>query len=291
MSAQDFLHASQSRIQDWLESFLQRQNPLSADLTAAMNHAVLNGGKRVRPTLVYGAALACGGTLAAADAAAGAVELVHCYSLVHDDLPCMDDDDLRRGVPTCHKVYGEATALLAGDTLQTLAFVALSEGGLEPALTVSQMQRLAVASADMAVGQGLDLAAEGQSLSLQELETVHRHKTGALIRASVFLGAMAAGCRDEAVLAALETYADRLGLAFQVHDDVLDVIGDTSKLGKKAGADAEHDKATYPAIMGLDAARAFATQLHDEAVAAIALLGCQANALRWLADFLVARDH
>ncbi len=291
MSAHQFLAASQARIQPWLENFLDRQNPLSASLSSAMRHAVLNGGKRVRPTLAYGAALACGGTLDAADAAAGAVELVHCYSLVHDDLPCMDDDDLRRGVPTCHKVYGEATALLAGDTLQTLAFVALAEGRVPAAALVRQIGRLAAASADMAVGQALDLAAEGRRLSLPELETVHRHKTGALIRASVFLGAMTADCRDDALLAALETYADRLGLAFQVHDDVLDVVGDTRKLGKKAGADAEHDKATYPALLGLDAARALAGRLHDEAVSAVAPWGDRALELRQLADFLVARDH
>jgi geranylgeranyl pyrophosphate synthase len=291
MSAHQFLAASQARIQPWLENFLDRQNPLSASLSSAMRHAVLNGGKRVRPTLAYGAALACGGTLDAADAAAGAVELVHCYSLVHDDLPCMDDDDLRRGVPTCHKVYGEATALLAGDTLQTLAFVALAEGRVPAAALVRQIGRLAAASADMAVGQALDLAAEGRRLSLPELETVHRHKTGALIRASVFLGAMTADCRDDALLAALEIYADRLGLAFQVHDDVLDVVGDTRKLGKKAGADAEHDKATYPALLGLDAARALAGRLHDEAVSAVAPWGDRALELRQLADFLVARDH
>ena len=203
----------------------------------------------------------------------------------------MDDDDLRRGVPTCHKVYGEATALLAGDTLQTLAFVALAEGRVPAAALVRQIGRLAAASADMAVGQALDLAAEGRRLSLPELETVHRHKTGALIRASVFLGAMTADCRDDALLAALETYADRLGLAFQVHDDVLDVVGDTRKLGKKAGADAEHDKATYPALLGLDAARALAGRLHDEAVSAVAPWGDRALELRQLADFLVARDH
>lgn len=286
-----FLQDSQARIQPWLQDFLCRQNGLAADLSAAMRHAVLNGGKRVRPTLAYGASLACGGRLEDADAAAAAVELVHCYSLVHDDLPCMDDDDLRRGVPTCHKVYGEATALLAGDTLQTLAFVALTEGAPPAERLARQVRRLAVASADMAVGQALDLAAEGRDLSLDELETVHRHKTGALIRAAVFMGATAAGCTAEPALAALETYADRLGLAFQVHDDILDVIGDTAKLGKKAGADAEHAKATYPAIIGLDRARSLAATLHDEAVSALAPLGPDAEPLRLLAGFLVNRDH
>ncbi|HEX5277748.1 MAG TPA: farnesyl diphosphate synthase [Fluviicoccus sp.] len=291
MSADNFLTVSQQRIQAWLERFLAEQNTLSAPLSAAMRYAVLSGGKRVRPTLAYAACLACGGSLAQADAAAGAVELVHCYSLVHDDLPCMDDDDLRRGVPTCHKVYGEATALLAGDTLQTLAFVALTSGAVPDGALARQVRRLAVASADMAVGQALDLAGEGRQLSLPELETIHRHKTGALIRASVYLGATAAGCSDTAVLDALETFADRLGLAFQVHDDVLDVIGDTRKLGKKAGADAEHEKATYPALLGLEAAQTLAARLHDEAVAALSPLGERADALRDLADFLVDRDH
>lgn len=290
-SANHFLHECQQRIQPWLEHFLSQQNDLAQNLSAAMRYAVLNGGKRVRPALAYGACLACGGTLAAADAAAGAVELVHCYSLVHDDLPCMDDDDLRRGVPTCHKAFNEATALLAGDTLQALAFIALTGSPLTADQQIRQVQKLSLASANMAVGQALDLAGEGQNLSLAELEQVHRHKTGALIRASVLMGAIAAGCSDETTLQALETFANKLGLAFQVHDDVLDIIGDTQKLGKQAGADAEHAKSTYPALLGLEAAQALATQLHDEAVAALTPLGCRTNALIWLADFLVARDH
>lgn len=290
-SSNNFLNDCQQRIQPWLAHFLEQQNGLASHLSASMRYAVLNGGKRVRPALVYGACLACSGTLEAADAAAGAVELVHCYSLVHDDLPCMDDDDLRRGVPTCHKAFDEATALLAGDTLQALAFVALTNSSLTASQQIRQVQKLAVASANMAVGQALDLAGEGQDLSLNELEQIHRHKTGALIRASVLMGAIAAGCDDEKTLDALETFANKLGLAFQVHDDVLDVIGDTTKLGKQAGADAEHDKATYPALLGLTAAQALATQLHDEAVAALSPLGCRTNVLIWLADFLVARDH
>ena len=282
----NFLSDCQQRIQPWLDDFLQQQNGLASHLSAAMRYAVLNGGKRVRPALAYASCLACGGTLADADSAAGAVELVHCYSLVHDDLPCMDDDDLRRGLPTCHKAFDEATALLAGDTLQALAFVALTSSHLDSSHISRQVQRLALASANMAVGQALDLAGEGQQLSLAELEQIHKHKTGALIRASVLMGAIAAGCDDETTLNALDLYAAKLGLAFQVHDDILDVIGDTQKLGKQAGADAEHDKATYPALLGLTEA-----QLHDEAVFALKPLGCRTNALIWLADFLVARDH
>ena len=287
----NFLSDCQQRIQPWLDDFLQQQNGLASHLSAAMRYAVLNGGKRVRPALAYASCLACGGTLADADSAAGAVELVHCYSLVHDDLPCMDDDDLRRGLPTCHKAFDEATALLAGDTLQALAFVALTSSHLDSSQISRQVQKLALASANMAVGQALDLAGEGQQLSLAELEQIHKHKTGALIRASVLMGAIAAGCDDETTLNALDLYAAKLGLAFQVHDDILDVIGDTQKLGKQAGADAEHDKATYPALLGLTEAQSLAAQLHDEAVFALRPLGCRTNALIWLADFLVARDH
>ncbi|PTQ91195.1 polyprenyl synthetase family protein [Agitococcus lubricus] len=286
-----FLHDCQMRIQPWLEQFLAAQNGLAKPLSAAMRYAVLNGGKRIRPALAYAACVACGGHINDANSAAGAVELVHCYSLVHDDLPCMDDDDLRRGVPTCHKAFDEATALLAGDTLQALAFVALACSHLDDTIKTRQVQQLALASANMAVGQALDLAGEGKQLSLHELEAIHRHKTGALIRASVLMGASAAGCTDEQTLASLENFADKLGLAFQVHDDVLDVIGDTQKLGKHAGADAEHAKATYPALLGLQTAQQLAVQLHDDAISAIKHLGCRANALIWLADFLVARDH
>lgn len=287
----NFLSDCQQRIQPWLDDFLQQQNGLASHLSAAMRYAVLNGGKRVRPALAYASCLACGGTFADADSAAGAVELVHCYSLVHDDLPCMDDDDLRRGLPTCHKAFDEATALLAGDTLQALAFVALTSSHLDSSQISRQVQKLALASANMAVGQALDLAGEGQQLSLAELEQIHKHKTGALIRASVLMGAIAAGCDDETTLNSLDLYATKLGLAFQVHDDILDVIGDTEKLGKQAGADAEHDKATYPALLGLTEAQSLAAQLHDEAVFALKPLGCRTNALIWLADFLVARDH
>ncbi|MDP2226343.1 MAG: polyprenyl synthetase family protein [Moraxellaceae bacterium] len=290
MKTPELLAATQARMPQALESFLSRQNPLAAPLSAAMRHAVMNGGKRVRPALVFGAALAAGASGAQALPAALAVELIHCYSLVHDDLPCMDNDDLRRGQPTCHKVYGEATALLAGDTLQALAFLSLTDSPLAPAVQAAQLAKLAHAAADMAVGQALDLAGEGCALDLAALERVHRHKTGALIRASVALGAMA-GTADESLRQALDTYADCLGLAFQVHDDVLDVIGDTQKIGKTAGKDEAVAKSTYPALLGLEAAQALAVRLHDEAVAALAPLGAVADPLRELADFLVTRDH
>lgn len=284
------LNTAQTRIPFALERFLSAQNPEARRLSAAMRHAVMNGGKRVRPALVYGAAQALGATLEQAEPAALAVELIHCYSLVHDDLPCMDDDDLRRGQPTCHKAFDEATALLAGDALQTLAFLALGQSPLNPVQIAAQMTVLSTASVDMAVGQALDIEAEGQLLDLAALERIHRHKTGALIRASVGMGAIAGGA-DASVCAALDTYADRLGLAFQVHDDVLDVIGDTRKTGKRAGADIARAKSTYPALLGLEAAQALAIRLHDEAVAALAPLGKAAAPLHTLADFLVARDH
>ena len=284
------LQVAQADMPGLLDAFLAARNPLAARLSEAMRYAVMNGGKRVRPALAFGAAQAVGGDARQAASAAVAVELVHCYSLVHDDLPCMDDDDLRRGVPTCHKAFDEATALLAGDTLQALAFLALAEGGLAATDTAEQLRVLATAAADMAVGQALDLAGEGQSLDLAALERIHRHKTGALIRASVALGAIAGGA-DAVARRALDTFADRLGLAFQVHDDVLDVIGDPLRIGKKAGADAALSKSTYPALLGLAEAQALAIRLHDEAVAALAPLGVAADPLRELADFLVARDH
>jgi geranylgeranyl pyrophosphate synthase len=284
------LALAQARLPAALEQFLVHHNVPAERLAAAVRYAAMNGGKRVRPALAYGAALACGATPEQAEPAALAVELIHCYSLVHDDLPCMDDDDLRRGLPTCHKAFDEATALLAGDTLQSLAFVALAASPLPPAQVAAQLATLARAATDMAAGQALDLAAEGQRLDQAALEQVHRHKTGALIRAAVALGALAAGA-DAAQRAALDHFADRLGLAFQVHDDVLDVIGDTQKIGKTAGSDIARDKSTYPALLGLEAAQALAVQLHDEAVAALAPLGEAARPLAALADFLVARDH
>lgn len=293
MSSSDncpLLAMAQARIPQALQDFLKQQNPSAARLSQAMLYAATNGGKRVRPALAYGAAQALGATATAAEPAAIAVELIHCYSLVHDDLPCMDDDDLRRGKATTHKAFDEATALLAGDTLQALAFLSLHESPLDSARIREQIRVLSHAAVDMAVGQALDIEAEGRQLDLAALEHVHRHKTGALIRASVAMGAIAAGA-TAAQLAALDVYADKLGLAFQVHDDVLDVIGDTAKIGKRAGSDIARDKSTYPALLGLEAAQALAVHLHDEAIAALAPLGAAAQPLRELADFLVDRDH
>lgn len=284
------LRASQARFTDQFGLFLAQQNALDERLIAAIHYAMQNGGKRVRPALAWGACLAVGGDWPQADSAALAVECIHGYSLVHDDLPCMDDDDLRRGQPTCHRQFDEATALLAGDALQALAFRALANAELSAHTKAAQTALLATAAFDMVVGQQLDLAAEGQHLALQPLETVHRHKTGALIRSAVALGAHAGQANAEQ-FAALDRYADRLGLAFQVHDDILDVIGDTAVLGKTAGADQRHEKSTYPALLGLDAAQTLATQLTQEALDALLPLGVSANPLRELARFLLARDH
>lgn len=293
------LTQAQTRFAPLLQRFLTRHRGHDEQLNAAIDYAMANGGKRVRPALAWGACLSVGGSWQAAESAALSVECIHGYSLVHDDLPCMDDDDLRRGQPTCHRQFDEATALLAGDALQALAFCALSDGLIDAPstssnshgrITAEQTRALAQAARDMVYGQRLDLAAEGQNITADALSHIHRFKTGALIRAAVRIGALA-GNATEAQLSALDHYADALGLAFQVHDDVLDVIGDTATLGKQSGADAAHAKATYPALLGLEAAQTLTRQLTDDALAALAPLGERAEPLRTLANYLLARDH
>lgn len=265
-------------------------------LHEAMRYAVLNGGKRVRASLVYLTGQALGAPDAWLDAPAVAVELIHAYSLVHDDLPAMDDDDLRRGQPTCHIAFDEATALLAGDALQTQAFSVLagaSEFTGTEAPVVEMVRTLAEASgaAGMAGGQAIDLAAVGQAITLAELENMHVHKTGALIRASVRLGALASAGVDETALARLDRYAHAIGLAFQIQDDILDVIGDTQTLGKQQGADEALNKPTYPALVGLERAQEMAGAQHAAALEAIAHLGAEADPLRWLSAYIVSRTH
>ena len=262
-------------------------------LHRAMRYALLGGGKRLRPLLVYASGLALGATLEKLDAAAAAVEIIHAYSLVHDDLPAMDDDDLRRGRPTCHIAFGEATAILAGDALQALAFEVLAHdsNGHEPHAHIEMLRVLAAAcgSHGMAGGQAFDLEAVGKNLSLGELERMHTHKTGALIRAAVQLGALAAGNRDEAIRNALEHYGSCIGLAFQIRDDILDVEGDTAVIGKRQGADQARDKPTYPALLGLEQSRLRLQQLTDQALAAIAPLGKAGKHLHDLARFVADR--
>lgn len=269
-------------------------------LYEAMRYGVLNGGKRVRAILVYAAGAALDAPDENLDTPAVAVELIHAYSLIHDDLPAMDDDDFRRGQPTCHRAYDEATALLAGDALQCLAFEVLSGNeGLtgperdDPSMRLAWLKTLSTASGavGMAGGQGIDLDSVGRKISLDELETMHRYKTGALIRAAVRLGACSAGEVDPALLEHLDEYAGCIGLAFQIRDDVLDIIGDTEVIGKDQGSDAEKDKPTYPALIGLEASEARARELHERAVAALDPFGEKAETLRLLSEFIVHRAH
>ncbi|MGE8362864.1 (2E,6E)-farnesyl diphosphate synthase [Pseudomonas sp.] len=263
-------------------------------LYSAMRYSVMNGGKRVRPLLAYAACEALGGEAGQADGAACAVELIHAYSLVHDDLPAMDDDDLRRGQPTTHKAFDEASAILAGDGLQSLAFEALADARLNPVSTdlrlamISTLAR-AAGPAGMVGGQAIDLGAVGRKLDQAALEFMHRHKTGALIEASVRLGALASARADDRALNALHTYARAIGLAFQVQDDILDVESDTATLGKTQGKDQANDKPTYPALLGLDAAKAYALELRDQALHALRPFDHAAEPLRELARYIVER--
>jgi farnesyl diphosphate synthase len=288
------LQVWQGRIETVLEGVLPAAHLQPTQLHGAMRYSVLDGGKRMRPLLVYAAGEALGIAPQRLDIAAAAVELIHVYSLIHDDLPAMDDDDLRRGKPTCHKVYGEATAILAGDALQALAFQLLAE---HPQLDVSAPQRLrmvcqlgqAAGSRGMVGGQAIDLAAVGQELSEIALENMHIHKTGALIRSSVLLAAYCLEVMDAARLQHLDHYAKCIGLAFQVQDDILDVESDTQTLGKTRGADAAAGKPTYPSIIGMSAAKAKLYELHEEALSALDSFGAAADALRCCAEFTVKR--
>jgi farnesyl diphosphate synthase len=260
-----------------------------------MRYAVLGGGKHVRPLLVYAAGEVTAADCEALDRAALAVEYVHAYSLVHDDLPCMDDDVLRRGKPTVHVAFDEATAMLAGDALQAEAFKVIADGALPGSQTASLMRELAHAAGTqgMCGGQAIDLAAIGQSLELSELERMHRMKTGALLRAAVLMGALSgqAALLTESTREALARYGDAIGLAFQVVDDVLDVEASTATLGKTAGKDAAQRKPTYVSVMGLEAARAFSLRLRAQALDAIVAVGPRATRLRDLADLIVCRNH
>ena len=288
------LQALTTRAEQALGQVLPPEDAAPVELHRAMRYAVLGGGKRLRPLLVYAAGYALGCTDPGLDAPACAVELIHAYSLVHDDLPAMDDDALRRGRPTCHIVFGEAMAILAGDALQALAFEVLAERAteLEPRSGVAMLRVLgrACGAEGMAGGQALDLAAVGRRLSLAELEHMHACKTGALIRASVQLGALAAGA-DVDTLDALDRYAHAVGLAFQVRDDILDVEGESAVIGKTAGKDAAADKPTFPSIIGLDASRERLDQLTREALHALGPLDAPDSLLRELALYAAHRVH
>ncbi len=283
----------QSRFEDVLRNLLPSADVVPQRLHAAMRYSVLDGGKRVRPLLAFAAGELAGADVARVNYAAAAVELIHAYSLVHDDMPCMDDDVLRRGKPTCHVEYDEATALLVGDALQSLAFQFLSEQRLsdEPSKQLQMVKLLAVASGSrgMAGGQAIDLASVGKQLTLPELEQMHIHKTGALIRAAILLGAHCGNGLNDAQLDKLDRFGKLIGLAFQVVDDVLDCEADTATLGKTAGKDADNDKPTYVSLLGLQEAKAMAQRLHSEALAALSEFGESAKRLRELADFIVLR--
>jgi len=286
-----------SRANQALDQRLPAADLHPGDLHQAMRYAVLGGGKRIRPVLVYSAGAAVGAMLEALDGPACAVEFIHAYSLIHDDLPAMDNDELRHGRPTCHRAFGEALAILAGDALQTLAFQVLSQDPAMISDSVIRMRMLgllaqAAGSRGLVGGQAIDLAAVGRDdLTLAELENMHIHKTGALIRASVLLGAFSRPEVESTVLERLDRYAKCIGLAFQIRDDILDVVGDTATLGKTQGADRALNKPTYPALLGLDGAREHARALHQEALASLKSLGSEADPLRWLATYIVERVY
>jgi farnesyl diphosphate synthase len=284
----------QRRIEQVLADVLPAESIAPQQLHGAMRYAVLGGGKRVRPLLAYAAGEVAGASPERVDRAAAAVELIHVYSLVHDDLPCMDDDRLRRGKPTVHVQYEESTALLVGDCLQSLAFQLLSEpaSGQSPGKQIEMVSLLARAagSRGMAGGQAIDLESVGKTLSVPELEFMHVHKTGALIRASILLGANCGGGLGIGELGMLDRFGKFIGLAFQVVDDVLDADGTTASLGKTAGKDAKDNKPTYVAVLGLPRARALAQELRDDAMAALDGVADRGGRLRELAEFIVARS-
>ena len=285
----------QARVDSALDARLPDSHQHKHNLTQAMRYSLIGGGgKRIRPAMVYAAGAAMGVDEDILDTPACAVEMMHTYSLIHDDLPAMDDDDLRRGQPTCHRQYDEATAILAGDALQALAFEILGSHDLpvDNRRQLEMITLLATASgADgMAGGQAIDLAAVGSKLSLEELEAMHRLKTGALIRASILLGAMCSASATPQELDLLRHYADCIGLSFQIQDDILDVIGDTETLGKPSGSDEKMQKPTYPSILSLDASREMALDLHRQALVHLEPLDERADTLRHLSSYIVERE-
>jgi farnesyl diphosphate synthase len=292
-----YLEQRQQRINAALLTRLPNPNTDPYHLHEAMTYAVLNGGKRIRPLLVYATGETLGAPLEALDPVACALEYIHAYSLIHDDLPAMDDDDLRRGKPTCHKAFDEATAILAGDALQTLAFHTLSQTPAEHIsadICLKMIQHLSFASGSygMAGGQALDLKATGKNLEIEELEKIHRLKTGALIRASIYLAGLAANSNEQ-ILTVLDEFAHRIGLAFQIQDDILDIESSTSVLGKQQGADLIHKKATYPAIVGISAAKAKVKDLYQIALANMEILmpSCKENLLSNLIQYIIQREY
>lgn len=293
-SLSEFLPVCQKRVETALDALLPPAGTEPRRLHEAMRYATLNGGKRLRACLVYAAGRTLGAEFEILDAPACAVELIHAYSLVHDDLPSMDNDDLRRGKPTCHKAYDEATAILAGDALQALAFTILAlnrdpQVSAEAKLRMVEILGEASGAQGMAAGQAIDLESVGRMLTLAELENMHNHKTGALIKASVLLPAMLAEPENKELLTRLENYAGAVGLCFQIVDDILDVVSDTQTLGKKQGADIAMNKPTYPALLGLEGAREHAQRMHQKALLHLDGLGTEFDELRMLSAYIVQR--
>jgi farnesyl diphosphate synthase len=283
----------QKLIEGILDKHLPAANIVPERLHEAMRYSALGGGKRVRALLAYAAGEFCGSDIEKVDIPAASVELIHAFSLVHDDMPCMDNDDLRRGKASTHKKYGDAMALLVGDALQSLAFQLISQDiNLRSTQKIKMLHMLALASGSrgMAGGQAIDLESMGIPLTRAELETMHIHKTGALIRAAALLGAYSAYRPNDDKVKAVDHFAKSIGLAFQVVDDILDTEADTQTLGKTAGKDAQHNKSTYVTILGLSAAKNLADELHANAMAALSFYGREADLLRHLADFITRRN-
>lgn len=290
------LESWRMRMEHALAARLPDSDQVPARLHEAMRYSVLGGGKRIRPALLFATASAFGLSEDEVEAAACAIELVHVYSLVHDDLPSMDNDDLRRGRPTCHKAYDEATALLVGDALQSLAFQLLASDPKLPASPATRLRLIdmlaqAIGTFGMAGGQAIDLAVQGMRLDIGQVEDMHARKTGAVIRASVLMAAECAPSLDANLYAALTRFASAVGLAFQIQDDLLDVTGDVSTLGKATGADSERAKPTHPAVIGIAASQQRMRLLHDQAINALAPFGDRAESLCSLAHWLLSRQY
>jgi len=294
-SFQEKLIGYQQRVDRALDGYLPVEDPPEHNLAEAIRYSVIGGGKRIRPAMVYAAGEAMGASCEILDIPACAVEMIHAYSLIHDDLPAMDNDDLRRGQPTCHKAFDEATAMLAGDALQALAYEILTrdrDKALSSEHRIDMLRLLTEASGahGMAGGQAVDLSSVGKPLSLNQLEYMHRLKTGALIRASVLLGAMCKADITQEELDILSDYSHCIGLSFQIQDDILDVISDTETLGKPQGSDEEQSKPTYPSILGLDASKKRALDQHEMALEYLKPLDSNADTLRQLSAYIVERE-
>lgn len=295
MELKEQLQQYQQAVEAALDFWLPSADIKPTKLHSAMRYSVLSEGKRIRPVLVYAAGNALGIDIKNLNGPACAVEMIHAYSLIHDDLPAMDDDDLRRGRPTCHKAYDEATAILAGDALQALAFHVLAQDhdllvGAEQRIKMIDILAIASGSIGMAGGQGIDLDSVGKSLSLEELQDMHSRKTGALIHSSVELGALSSDDVQNNQLEQLSTYAHSIGLAFQIQDDILDIESDTETLGKPQGSDIARNKPTYPNLLGLDGAKKAAKDMHQQALDSLSSFDSKADTLRQIADYIVQRN-